>query len=89
MKLPDPHLVHAMAYGILTILVCRIGYRMFMTNRFRRMLVRSAALAESKRRLIDLLGLEAIRVSPIEAGVVVVAHVLLLSASTALYLVHH
>ena len=81
MKIMDPHLLHLIAYFILTVLAMRIGARMFLTLRFTGLVVQSGVLRRSKVRLIELLSLEAIRVSPLEAIVIVVAHLMLVIGS--------
>lgn len=84
----NPHFFHVVAYSVLTLLVARIAYRVFMIARIRGISVQNSVLADSKQRLTDLLGLEAVRVSPIEAGLILVAHILLVSSSATLLLSH-
>lgn len=81
MEIMNPHLLHLIAYFILTILAVRIGARMFLTLRFTGLAVQNGVLRRSKARLIDILSLEAIRVSPLEATIIVVAHLMLVIGS--------
>jgi hypothetical protein len=87
MSIVHPHLLHLMAYSILTALAVKISLRMFLTIRLSGLVVHDAALKRSKVRLIELLSLEAIQVSPLEAGVLVIAHLMLLIGSGVLFLI--
>jgi hypothetical protein len=81
-----PHLWHFLAYSMLTILAVRISLRMSLTVRLGSLVARDGALRRSKKRLIELLTLEAIQVSPLEAFVIVLAHVMLVTGSGLLLL---
>lgn len=84
----NPHFWHAAAYLLLTMLVIRIGYRVLITARFSGLPLGEASLQHAKARVMDLLSLDAVRVTPMEIAVMIIAH-LMLFASAAVLIVKH
>ena len=77
----NPHLLHALSYLILTLVVLKVGYRMFLARKMSRLSSQAPVLLGTRDRLVELAELEAIKISLTEAVLVVLAHFILIAAS--------
>ena len=70
------HLLHVVAYTLLTAVLIRVAYRSLLVRQLKRLPVHPT-LEESRDRVVEMLDLAVIKITPFEAFAFVGAHGLL------------
>ena len=75
--MPTGLLLHTLSYALLTIVVTKLGVRLFLVSRINHLIVHDGGLLRAKKHLADVMRARALEVSLLEALIVIAAHFLL------------